>query len=396
MIYNLFSVDRLLILLTNHPLFLAIMTDEKRYQLALSFTPGIGSVLLRSLVSYCGSASEVFKAGIKKLEKIPGIGQQLSQAIINKSSLLEADKELELAQKQGVDILFYTDSTYPNRLKHIYDAPALLYWQGKADLNALRTVSIVGTRQATDYGKAVTDKIIEDLKPYNVLLVSGLAYGIDIAAHKACLKNNVATVGVMASGIDIIYPSSHAKVAESMKENGGILTENRFGQAPDAPRFPARNRIIAGIADAVIVIETANKGGTLITAEYANNYHKEVFAVPGELNSKFSEGCNLLINRNKAAIYTSINDIVKALNWDLDKPNSSKISKEIPFDYSQFTEQESQIIALLRKNKDMHIDEIAWQSQMSMNALASLLLNLEFQGVIKSMPGKKYGVVYTK
>lgn len=370
------------------------MTQEKLCQVALSLTPGVGSVLIRNLVSYCGSAAEVMASGQHKLNKIPGIGQQISQNILAKSTLLEAEKELALAQKLGVEILFYTEENYPDRLKRIYDAPALLYWQGQASLNTPKTVSIVGTRQATDYGKTMTNDIVDQLQKYNVLLISGLAYGIDIAAHKACLKYQVPTVGVMASGIDIIYPAAHQKTAEAMKEMGGILTENRLGQAPDAPRFPARNRIIAGLADVVIVVETANKGGTLITAEYANNYHKEVFAVPGQLGTKFSEGCNALIKKNKASIFTSVQDIVEALNWD--QPSGSKSGKktEVVFDYSQFTEQESQVIALLRQHKDMHIDEIAWQCQIQMNTLASLLLNLEFQGVVKSIPGKRYAVVY--
>ncbi|MES2734058.1 MAG: DNA-processing protein DprA [Bacteroidota bacterium] len=381
--------------------------DEKLYQLALTFTPGIGDVLIKQLISYCGSASGVFKSNTVKLTRIPGIGDVIAYNIQHhqKSSLEKAEQELRLIEKKPVQILFYTDANYPDRLKQHYDSPALLYYHGNADLNAARTIGIVGTRQATEYGKAATEDIIRDLQKYSPLVISGLAYGIDIAAHRACLKYQVPTLGVMATGLDIIYPSSHQKTAEAMIEQGGLLTENCFGSKPDGPRFPARNRIIAGMSDALIVVEAAAKGGALITAEFANNYHKDVLAVPGDMNRPTSAGCNKLIQKNKAVIYTDIGALLELLNWEEGAINakgaftsktrtsgSSQQDNNRPFlaEGLIFTEEESQVIALLRTQNEMLMDELSWKSQIPVNRMASLLLNLEFQGIVKALPGKKF------
>ena len=366
-------------------------TENLQYQIALTLIPKIGDVLIRQLISYCGGAEQVFKTPVAKLLKIPNIGKTLAQNLQDKSVLDKASKIIEEAEKQQVALLFYTDKNYPNRLKQLYDAPVLLYYKGKADLNHTKTVAIVGTRQSTEYGKNVTEEIIEDLKPFNPLVISGLAYGIDIIAHKACLKNAVPTLGVMASGIDLIYPYQHKNVSIQMQETGGIITEQTFEIQPDPRFFPQRNRIIAGMADVTIVVEAAAKGGALITAEYANNYHRDVFAVPGQLGKSFSEGCNKLIKERKAEIYTSIQDVIETLNWDLVGHEKNQVIKQT-LDLSAFTEEESQIMALLHKNQVMEIDEIAWQSQIHIAKLSSLLLNLEFQGVLKSLPGKKYAI----
>ena len=368
-------------------------SQEKRYQIALTLIPKIGDVLVRQLISYCGSAEQVFKTPIPKLLKIPNIGKTLAQNLQDKSVLENAWEIIQEADKQGVELLFYTDKIYPNRLKTLYDSPVLLYYKGKADLNTTKTVAIVGTRQSTEYGKDVTEQIVSELGSFNPLIISGLAYGIDIVAHKACLKNNVPTIGVMASGIDLIYPYQHKNTSIQMQEMGGLLTEQTFGTQPDQRFFPQRNRIIAGMSDVTIVVEAAVKGGALITAEYANNYHRDVFAVPGQIGKSFSEGCNKLIKENKAQIFTSIKDVVEALNWDLAGHEKNK-NKESAIDFSNFTEEESQVMALLHKNQEMHIDDLAWQSQISMAKLSSLLLNLEFQGFVKSLVGKKYKVSY--
>ena len=366
-------------------------TNDKLYQIALTLIPKIGDVLVRQLISYCGSAEQAFKTPIPKLLKIPNIGQVIAQNMQNKSVLEKAWKIIQEADKQQVELLFYTDKNYPNRLKQLYDSPVLLYYKGKADLNFQKTVAIVGTRQSTEYGKQTTEHIIQELSSFNPLIVSGLAYGIDIIAHKSCLKNSVPTIGVMASGIDLIYPSQHKNTSIQIQEMGGILTEQTFGTQPDPRFFPQRNRIIAGMADVTIVVEAAVKGGALITAEYANNYHRDVFAVPGQIGKSFSEGCNKLIKENKAHIYTGIKDIIEALNWDMagHEKNKNQITET---DFSDFTEEESSVMALLHKNKEMHIDDMAWQSQISMAKLSSLLLNLEFQGHIKSLVGKKYRI----
>lgn len=368
-------------------------TQDKLYQVALTLIPKIGDVLVRQLISYCGSAEEAFKSPVAKLLKIPNIGKIIAQNLQNKSVLENAWKIIQEADKQEVELLFYTDKNYPNRLKQLYDSPVLMYYKGKADLNTTKTVAIVGTRKSTEYGKVVTEQIISELSTFNPLIISGLAYGIDIIAHKSCLKNNVPTIGVMASGIDFIYPYQHKATSIQMQEIGGLLTEQTFGTQPDPRFFPQRNRIIAGMADVTIVVEAAIKGGALITAEYANNYHRDVFAVPGQIGKSFSEGCNKLIKQNKAQIFTSIKDIVEALNWDMEGHEKSK-NQEPTIDFSNFTEEESQVMALLHKNQEMQIDDMAWQCQIHVAKLSSLLLNLEFQGFIKSMPGKKYGVSY--
>ncbi|MEA5459882.1 DNA-processing protein DprA [Arcicella sp. LKC2W] len=368
-------------------------TQDKLYQIALTLIPKIGDVLVRQLISYCGSAEQVFKTPVTKLLKIPNIGKTLAHNLQDKSVVENAWKIIQEADKQSVELLFYTDKTYPTRLKTLYDSPVLLYYKGKADLNNTKTVAIVGTRQSTEYGKNVTEQIISELSTFNPLIVSGLAYGIDIIAHKSCLKNNVPTIGVMASGIDLIYPYQHKNTSIQMQEIGGLLTEQTFGTQPDQRFFPQRNRIIAGMSDVTIVVEAAVKGGALITAEYANNYHRDVFAVPGQIGKSFSEGCNKLIKENKAQIFTSIKDIVEALNWDLAGHEKGK-NKESEIDFSSFTEEESQVMALLHKNQEMHIDDLAWQSQISMAKISSLLLNLEFQGFVKSLVGKKYKVSY--
>lgn len=366
-------------------------TNDKLYQIALTLIPKIGDVLVRQLISYCGSAEQAFKTPVSKLLKIPNVGQVIAQNMQNKSVLENAWKIIEAADKQAVELLFYTDKSYPNRLKQLYDSPVLLYYKGKADLNAQKTVAIVGTRQSTDYGKQITENIIQELIPHSPLVISGLAYGIDIIAHKSCLKNNLPTVGVMASGIDLIYPYQHKNTSVQMQELGGILTEQTFGTQPDPRFFPQRNRIIAGMADVTIVVEAAIKGGALITAEYANNYHKDVFAVPGQIGKPFSEGCNKLIKENKAQIFTGLKDVVEALNWDMEAHELTK-HKNVELDFSNFTEEESSVMALLHKNQEMHIDDLAWKAQIHVAKLSSLLLNLEFQGHIKSLVGKKYRV----
>jgi DNA processing protein len=365
----------------------------------LVHTPGIGSVTVRQLISYCGGARNVFLADFKKLIKIPGIGEKVAREVLKKERLPFAEKEFSVCQKEDLTLHFYTDPGYPNRLKPLYDAPVVLYSQGKFDYNVSRTVGIVGTRQISDYGKTVTETIIRDLVPWAPLVVSGLAYGVDITAHRACLKNDLATIGVMAGGLGTVYPSVHKKTAVEMMERGGLVTENALATKPEFMRFPARNRIIAGLSDVTIVVESAMKGGSLITAEFAQNYHREVFAVPGGLNSPHSEGCNQLIRDQKAVIFTSVADMTEALAWQLtehgpSKPIHGAINQaETPVCFDGFTQDEGQILALLKKSGPLQVDELSWQSGLHFNKLANLLLNLEFQGMVRSLPGKKYMLV---
>ncbi|PSR57491.1 DNA-protecting protein DprA [Adhaeribacter arboris] len=358
--------------------------------------PGVGNLFTRLLISYCGSAKAAFTTPAGRLLKIPGIGQNFVQSFSTHqtTALRQAETTLQLAEQQQVQLLFYTHPNYPTRLKQIADAPCLLYYKGTADLNHQKMIGIVGTRQATEYGKRITEKIVADLKKHNPVIVSGLAYGIDIFAHRAAVAAGLPTIGVMASGPDIIYPAVHRKTVEKMLENGGILTENTFGTKPDAPRFPARNRIIAGLGDCTIIVEAALKGGALITADIAHSYHKDVMAVPGNIDASVSEGCNFLIKTNKAAIYTGYQDLEELLNWDnaLAAP-AVKPSKSLLYHPEEFEPEEWQIIQLLLTTKEELMDNISWKVQIPVSRLASVLLGLEFKGVVKSLPGKKFALV---
>ncbi|PRY47165.1 DNA processing protein [Spirosoma oryzae] len=369
------------------------MPTDRQSSIALTLVPGVGSILLRQLVSYCGSPANVFTTPPARLLRIPGIGEVTVRALLRANVQHEAEAILKRLDALQATALFYTDADYPTRLKGLYDAPALLYWRGNGSLNTSRTIGLVGTRQATDYGRRITAELVEALVPHGVTIISGLAYGIDIAAHRASLTHGLPTIGVMASGLDIIYPNVHQKSAQEMLAQGGLLTESPPGTKPNPHLFPARNRIIAGISDAVVVVEAAAKGGALITAEYANNYHREVFAVPGQLSQTFSAGCNKLIREHKAQIYTSPADLIDALSWDL--PQSAtptpRTPPSLPLD---LTTEESQVLALLRQHTELHVDELSWQTQIPMNRLAALLLNLEFRGFVRTRPGKTYAAVY--
>jgi len=360
------------------------MDQNRLAQLALNFIPGIGSYSVKQLVSYCGSASDVFKVPKSKLLKIPGIGPTAAQAITTQKPFEKAERELKQAEKDKVEILLYTDSRYPKRLKHINDAPALLYYKGNADLNTAKVVSIVGTRKATEYGKEFTEAIIKELHKHNALIVSGLAYGIDICAHKSALHHGLETIGVMASGMNIIYPSMHRDTAAKMISQGGLLTEHSYDVKPDPHKFPARNRIIAGLADAVIIIEAAQKGGALITAEVANGYNKDVFAVPGNIGHTYSEGCNNLIKSHKANLLTGISDIEYIMNWEAE-------TEPPTYDLEALEKEELLVVKQLSTHKQgILIDNLSWQTHLPVNQLASILLNLEFKGYVNALPGKKY------
>ncbi|MCX2741894.1 DNA-processing protein DprA [Pontibacter anaerobius] len=370
-----------------------MVEEQNIYEVAITRMPGVGAQLTRLLVSYCGSPKAVFEAPPGKLLKIPGVGPKLIQNIRenSRSTLVQAEEWVKRADELEVQLLFYTSPKFPNRLKQIPDAPTLLYFRGNADLNQRRIVSMVGTRQITTYGQTVTERIIEDLKPFNVMIVSGLAYGVDVVAHRAALQAGLPTIGVMASGPDIVYPAVHRKYAERMLLQGGLLTENPFGTKPDAPRFPARNRIIAGMSDCTIVVEAAMKSGTLITADIAHSYDKEVMAVPGNINSPVSEGTNHLIKSLKAVAYTSVQDLVELLNWDLEDEAAQKKKASAPaFDPAEFNEDEMKVLQVLQQSREEHMDNLSWKSQVPVSLLASVLLGLEFKGMIKALPGKRF------
>jgi len=365
------------------------MGEEKLFQLALTLVPGLGDILIKTLISYIGSAQKVFNSTISKLTKVPGIGPNTARAIKN-LDIKEAEDQLKRLIAKNIKLYFYTDKDYPHRLKNIYDAPALIYLSGDVDLNHARMLAIVGTRNATDHGKDFVHEFVRDLASSNLIIVSGLAYGIDIEAHKAALKYNIPTIGVIASGLDIIYPQIHAKYAKRMLEQGGLLTEYPLKTTLDPARFPARNRIIAGLSDATVVIEAASKGGALITADLASGYDREVFAVPGRWNDDFSNGCNRIIKNNLAQSITTAKDLQYYMQWpEGEEVNNLKVS----LNKEEFNEDEWAVISTINKSGNaIHIDEISWKSQLQISRLANILLNLEFRGIVNCSPGKKYAL----
>lgn len=364
--------------------------DQNRIALlALHFIPGVGDHTVRQLISYCGSAEKIFKTPKGKLLRIPGIGQVTAESIRNGQCFRQAEKEVLRAHKEGVDLVFFTDKHYPSRLKQFADAPTLLYTRGAMDLEKPKTVGIVGTRKATDYGRRCVEELIEGLIPHDTLIISGLAYGIDIQAHKQALRCKLSTIGVLGSGIDVIYPASHYETARKMQAAGGLVTENPFGTKPDAHNFPARNRIIAGLSDALVVVEAAEKGGALITADIANSYNKDVFAFPGNIGQSYSEGCNNLIKSNKAHLITSVKDLEYLMSWDL----NAAPSKKAPPPLESFEPGERTVLqVLLSNNNQLMIDELSWRSGLAIGQLASILLGLELKGIVCALPGKVYKI----
>lgn len=364
------------------------MDPERLCFLALHFIPGIGDVLQKQLISYCGSAQEVFRQSQSKLLRIPGIGETTAVSIRNGKPLHLAELEFRKAEKEEVQILFYTDAAYPHRLKGIEDAPVVLYVKGNTNLNSARTVGIVGTRKATSYGKTCVEELIKGLVAHQSVIVSGLAYGIDIHAHKEALKAGLPTLAVLGSGIDVIYPSAHSDTAKRLVNQGALITENCFGTKPDAHNFPQRNRIIAGLCDALVVMEAREKGGALITAELANGYNRDVFAVPGDIHSPCSMGCNKLIRNHKANLLTSIKDLEYIMNWSLDPVNESS---QLALDLGELGEEELRVLNIIRdKKRSLSLDELGFITGHTPGPLSALLLGLEFKNRIKALPGKMY------
>ncbi|HMK03378.1 MAG TPA: DNA-processing protein DprA [Ferruginibacter sp.] len=363
------------------------MTNDLLYQVALTLVPNIGDVHAKTLIGMYGNAQSIFKAKKKELENIEGIGTIRAAAIKNFTDLSVSEEELRFIEKYKITPLFITDPKYPKRLLNCFDSPALLYFRGNADLNASRIISIVGTRNNSEYGKMVCEDFIEALSAENILIVSGLAFGIDTIAHKASLKKNLQTVGVLAHGLDRIYPQQNKTLAKQMVEQGGLLTDFTSNTTPDKQNFPKRNRIVAGISDAIVVMESGKKGGSLITAELGNGYNKDVFAIPGRTNDAKSEGCNYLIKNNKAALVNSADDFLELMNWKPAPKPSPKKQREL---FIELLPDEKIVVDILRQQDGIQIDELYFKSGLSSSAVATALLMLEMQNVVLSLPGKLY------
>lgn len=361
------------------------MSPDIIYEIGLTLLPGVGDVVGKRFVTYCGSARAIFEEDKKSLEKITGIRKSTIDAICSKDVLLRAEEEVRFMEKNNVKPLFYQYPDYPQRLLNCDDAPMMLYYKGNADLNADRVVAIVGTRNVTECGCANCANLVEDLVDDNVLIVSGLAYGVDTEAHTMAVKNEIPTVGVLGCGLQTIYPSTNKTLASRMALNGGLLSECISGTQPERENFPRRNRIIAGMADAVVVIESALKGGSLITAELANSYNRDVFAFPGRVSDIFSQGCNYLIRTNRASLIESVEDLRYVMRWD------KKAKKEIQTQFfRQFTSEEKAIMDCFGTETVIALDDMIVKTGQPTPKLAALLLTLEFDGIIKALPGKRY------
>lgn len=364
------------------------MNNELLHQLALTLVPNIGDVQSKILVQHFGDAGSIFKAKKSTLEKIEGIGAIRATSIKEFNDFHIAEKEMGFIEKYKIRTFFLTDKDYPIRLLNCYDSPTLLFYKGSADLNASKILAIVGTRTNTDYGKQFTEKLVKELSQQNITIISGLAFGIDSMAHKAALKNNLLTVGVVGHGLDKIYPFEHAGLAKDMiKNGGGILSEFFSGTKPDKHNFPLRNRVVAGLSDATVIVETNIKGGSMITGNLADAYNRDVFAVPGRTSDTKSSGCNHLIKNNKAILLTDADELLEVMGWKEKSKTKAKKQKEL---FIELTPEERQVVQLLQEKEMVSIDEINLSSGLSSSTIAAAILNLELQNVVASLPGKMY------
>ncbi len=363
------------------------MNNDLIYQVAITRIPGVGGVTARRLISYCGGVEHVFRQSYKSLVKIPGVGEQIARTVIAHRSLDRAEQEIVFMEKHGIRPLFYLDKDYPYRLKQCDDGPLLIFMKGNADLNAQKMVAIVGTRNITEYGRERCEQLIQDLVPYQATIVSGLAYGVDACAHYAAVKSGLPTIAVLGHGLDRIYPQMHYKLARRMLDNGALITDFLTGTKPDRENFPKRNRIIAGLCDAVIVIEAAISGGALITANIANTYNRDVFALPGKVTDKYSQGCNKLIKINKAHLIESVADMEYIMNWHPDGNREKGVQANL---FVNLDNEEKIMVDFLKEKQESGIDQIVAGTGFNLSKTSSILLGLEFKGVVKPLPGKAF------
>lgn len=367
------------------------MADEMlKYKIGIGLIPKIGPVLTRRLVSYCGSAEAVFREKRANLEKIPGIGDKLADNVFKNNVLKLAEEETDFIEKNKVNALYYLDALYPERLKHCEDAPVVIFTKGITDYNRPKVLSIVGTRNPTDYGKELCSQLIGDLASGHpdLLIVSGLAYGIDICSHKLALKNKMDTVAVLAHGFTVIYPAIHRETARQIIDQGALVTEFIHDVQPEPNNFVKRNRIIAGMADATVVVESGEQGGALITADIANSYSRDVFAFPGRIYDNYSTGCNRLIKTNRAALIEDARDIEYLMGWQKTEPGKKQeLQKEL---FVELTSDESALLKAIRESSGLTIDQLSLCCEMPVSKASASLLSLEFHGLVKCLPGKLY------
>lgn len=365
-------------------------TTKHFYGIALSLLDGIGSRTAKTLLQHFEEPQEIFERKDVFKTKIKGFSKERIKMLNRSKALIEAEYQMKYIEKHDIRVLFYGDEDYPKRLMECPDAPIVLYAKGNFNSNPSKTISIVGTRRVTNYGEKLVKELIDNLKEHNVQIVSGLAYGVDIKAHRYALKNNLSTIGVLGHGLDRLYPNDHKNTALQMIENeGGILTEFLPGTNPDRENFPKRNRIVAGMTDATVVIESGRTGGSLITANLAFDYNRDVYAFPGNIDQIYSEGCNYLIAEQKAKPLLSGKDIIKQMNWK--QSDNKPIQQQL---FANFSKDEQQLLNLIQKEKKpLSIDSIAMKLKRNTSQISSFLLSLEIQGVIKPFPGSKFGLI---
>lgn len=364
--------------------------EDLLYKIAISLLPGVGPVKARSLISYVGSPEQVFKEKQNSLQKIPGIGQFIASKIKPDEVLKKAEAELQFINDNKIKTLFYLDKKYPKKLAQNDDAPILLYTLGEMDFNSKKYISIVGTRSMSHYGNDNCNNLVQGLKNqgFEPVIVSGLAYGVDYCAHTAALKNNLQTVAVLGHGLSTMYPAAHRELAKKITKNGALITEFPFKAKIDPSNFVKRNRIVAAMSEAVIVVESAVKGGSLITAEYAVQYARDVYTFPGRVGDKSSEGCNFLIKTNRAALIENANDLIYNLRWE--KSKHKPVQNTI---FTELTNDEQKIVDLLQNNENVNVDVIAYETKLPINMVLATLFNLEFKGIVKSLPGRMYSLI---
>lgn len=365
--------------------------SELVHLLALLQVDGVGDIVAKKLINHCENAENVFKFKPSKLTSIDGIGQNLIRNLKDKSVFVKAKAELNYIKENNIQVCYFKDSNYPERLKHCIDGPVLLFYSGTINWNTRKIISIVGTRQITSYGTEFCKKLIAELAPLNPIIISGFAYGVDIIAHQAAIDNNLQTIGVLAHGLNQVYPKSHKKYIAKMEKNGGFMTEFWSTSNPEKENFVKRNRIVAGIAEATIVIESAEKGGSLITATMANDYNRDVFAVPGRTSDKLSQGCNNLIKTQRAHLLTSAADLLYILNWEIiSSTNDKVIQKQL---FISLDHDEQKIHDYLQQKGKQLLDIIAIECDFPVFKTASILLNMELKGIVRPLPGKLFEVI---
>ncbi len=346
---------------------------------------GVGDVTARKLIQHYGSAQLAFETVPKEpSSETKNWPTKVVESICAGPNWIEVERELEFLDKNDVQGLTINDENYPRRLKFCEDAPPLLYVRGNVDFNHPKILAVVGTRRATPQGKRITKQIIEELANQNVLIISGLAFGIDIIAHQSAMENHLPTIGVLAHGLDRIYPAEHKGTAYEMERNGALISELKSGTKPDRENFPKRNRIVAGMADAVLVIESQRRGGSMITAELGFGYGRDVFAIPGRPGDKQSEGCNFLIRQNKASLIESATDIKFLMNWQ-EKPKPKEIQKQL---FVSLSPEEEKLISVLKEPRKLPLDELCLTAGITVSQASIPLLTLELNGMVRQLPGK--------